>query len=115
MATSSSVTIAGSSLLGQTPELVAWGIGIFLAVLMLRRGGGKAEKLLLAGCSLMFAVKIISWYLGIITPWIREQAISAQGMGVIYSLARGLPSLAGFIYLVIAFWVRFRAGRQVAA
>ncbi len=111
----SSVQIVEISILKYLPELLAWGIGIFLAVLMLRRGGSKAEKMLLAGCSLMFAVKVISWCLGIMTPWIREQAISAQGMGIIYSLAAGLPSLAGFICLVIAFWVRFRVERQVAA
>ena len=111
----SSVQIVEISILKHLPEFLAWGIGIFLAVLMVRRGGGKAEKLLLAGCCLMFTVKVISWCLGIMTPWIREQAISAQGMGFIYSLAAGLPSLAGSICLVIAFWVRFRVERQVVA
>ena len=86
-----------------------------MAVLMVRRGGARAEKLFLAGCSLMFTVEVISWCLGLMIPWLREQGISAQGIGIVYSLAAGLPSLAGSICLVIAFWVRFRVERQVVA
>ena len=45
---------------GNIPGLVAWLVGIVLAALMIKREGGKAEKFLLAGFSLMCAVRIFS-------------------------------------------------------
>lgn len=39
----------GPALLAKIPMLLVWLAGIALSVLMIRRGGGKAEKLLLAG------------------------------------------------------------------
>ncbi len=95
------------------PELVAWGIGLVLAIIMLRRGGAKAEKLLLAGCCMIFVAGIISLLLGSMYPWLREQEISAQEYGFIMSIS-GIPSLAGFICLVLAFWFRFRSRKQEA-
>ena len=105
-----SFQIVEITILRYIPEILAWLFGIVLAVLMVRREGSKAEKLLLAGCSLMFAVGVISLFISGMTPWLREQGTSAQELGIIRSLA-AIPSLAGFICLVIAFWVRFRTGR----
>ena len=42
-------------MLTHIPELVAWCIGIILAVLMVRRGRGRAEKLFLTGNCLLSA------------------------------------------------------------
>ena len=110
----STVQIVDISILRYIPELVAWGIGIILAVLMVRWGGGKAEKLLLAGCGLMFAAQLISLLLTDMIPWMSEQRISAQGLGIIRSLSSGLPSLTGIICLVIAFRFRFRRKKVMA-
>ena len=110
-----SVQTVDISTLIYIPELLAWAVGIILAVLMVRQGGTKTEKLLLAGCSLMFAVRIISIILGSMVPWIQEQSLSAREMAIIFSLASGLPGLAGFICLILAFWLRFRRGKQVSA
>ena len=104
--------LVGPSLLRHAPELLGWLVGVILVLRMLRRGGGKAEKLFLAGCSLMFAVRIISLLLDNMVPWMREQGMGAQGIGTIYSLVSGMPSLAGFVCLVFAYWVRFRTKRQ---
>ncbi len=108
-----SVQIVDISILRFIPGIVAWLVGIVLAVIMVRRGGGKAEKLLLSGCILMFAVGVISICLGSMLPWLREQRISAQQFGLVLSIS-AIPSLAGFICLVWAFWVRFRTGRVSA-
>ena len=110
-----SVQIVEISILRYIPALLAWGIGIALGVLMVRRGSSKAEKLFLSGCALMFAVSIISMLLGSMMPWIQEQRIGAQEIGVIRSLLAGIPSLAGFVCLVWAFWIRFWARRQEPA
>ncbi len=110
-----SVQIVEISMLRYIPELVAWGIGLVLAVIMLRRGSGKAERLLLAGCSLMLFARAASILLGIMIPWLEQQRISAQGYGIIISLVAGIPSLAGLVCLVLAFWFRFRKRKPEAA
>ena len=102
------------------PELVAWGIGIILAVLMVRRGGGKAEKLLLAGCSLMFIVRLASPLLSeLVQSLISESGVShveiAQRMSLVVGIPTGILALAGLVCLVWAFWVRFRVRRKVSA
>ena len=116
----SSVQIIEISVFRYIPEIVAWGIGIVLAVLMLRRGGGKAEKLLLAGCSLMFFTKLASPLLHELVQWLEaERGMSnidiAQTMGLAINLPFTILSIAGFVCLVIAFRVRFRTGKQEPA
>ncbi len=109
----------GPSLLKNTPELMAWLLGIVLGVIMVRRGGGKAEKLLLAGCCLMFAVKLASPLLHELVQSLPRDGMSYAQIASRMSLFAGIPTsilgLAGFICLVWAFWVRFRARRQEPA
>jgi len=100
------------------PELVAWGIGVVLAIIMVRRGGGKAEKLLLAGCSLIFVTRLASPLLHeLVQRLVSEQGMShidiAQTMGLTVSLPLSILGLAGFVCLVLAFWMRFWPRRQV--
>ena len=109
----------GSSLLKNTPELMAWLFGIVLAVVMLRRGGARAEKLLLAGCSLVFLVDLINPLVReLVRRWMSEQDMSyvsaAQTIGLA-SLPMTVLSLAGLVCLVWAFWMRFRKERREAA
>jgi len=113
-----SVQVFEISILRYIPELVAWGIGIILAVLMVRRGGGKTEKLLLAGCALMFISALASPLLSeLVQSLMFEEGMSnlsrAQMMSLIVSLPSGILSLAGFICLVYAFWVRFKIRGRV--
>jgi len=91
------------------PELVAWAIGIALAIIMVRRGGSKAEKLLLSGCCLMFVIALIHPFLSGLVQWMRYEQIlnSAQSIGILYSIPLGVLGIAGFVCLVIAFWLRF--------
>ena len=111
-----SVQIVEISILRYIPELVAWGIGIVLAVLMVRRGGGKAEKLLLAGCSLMFAIQLVGPLLSQLAQWlVSERDMSLITLGLVNSLPLFTLGIAGLVCLVYAFWVRFRAGRQESA
>ena len=59
----------GISFLARLPYLLAWLVAIVFAVIMLRRGGGKAEKLLLAGSSFMFLIQVITPFLGGLARW----------------------------------------------
>jgi len=109
--------IIGSSFLGHIPSLVAWLVGIVFAMRMVRQGGGKAEKLLLAGCSLMFGAQLVSPFLSGLLRWlIHEQGMSrtlASGLAV--SLPMGVLGLAGIVCLVYAFWRRFWTRKQELA
>jgi hypothetical protein len=115
-----SFQIVEISILRYIPELLAWGFGIALAVLMVRRGGGKTEKLFLAGCSLIFVTRLASPLLsGFVQRLVSEQGMSyidiAQTVGLAVSLPMGILGLAGFVCLVLAFWMRFWSRRQVLA
>jgi len=100
----------GPAFLGNIPILLAWLVGIVLAVRMVRRGGGKAEKLLLIGCSLMFVAQVVSPFLRGLALWlIAEQGMNrASASGLALSLPIGILSMVGIICLVYAFWIKFR-------
>ncbi len=111
--------IAGSSLLRNTPELLAWLVGIVLAIKMVRRGGGKAEKLLLVGCSLIFASKLAFPLLVGLVRWLMSERgmsniATAQTMRLA-SLPAAILSIAALVCLVWAFWLRFWIKRREAA
>lgn len=106
-----SVQVVEISILRYIPEILAWLVGIVLAVLMVRRGGSKAEKLLLAGCSLIFIATLASPLVReLVQSLMWEQDMSnlakAQTMGWA-TLPLSILSLAGLVCLVWAFWVRF--------
>lgn len=95
---------------GSIPIFLAWLVGIVLAVRMVRRGGGKAEKLLLIGCSLMFVAQIVNPFLRGLALWmVHEQGMSrASASGLAFSLPIGILSMAGIVCLVYAFWLKFK-------
>jgi len=102
-------------LIATTPELITWCIGIVLAIIMIKRGGARAEKLFLSGCIIMLIVAVISGFI----PWFYKQQIGglilgAREIGIIVSIVSGIPGLAGFVCLVVAFWLRFRMKRVEA-
>ena len=103
----------GPALLFKSPMLVAWIVGIVLAARMLKKGGGKAERLLLIGCCLMLAETLISSFTQVLLLWlIGERKVTAQDIGFTMSIARiplGIISLAGIVCLVYAFWIKFRS------
>lgn len=98
------------SLLINLPWLLAWLVGIILAVHMIRRGGGKAEKLLLIGCSLTFFSNIIHPFLQGLAPWlvVKDIANSVGMAGLVLSLPVIIMNMAGIVCLVVAFWIRWR-------
>ncbi len=114
-----SVKMVEISILRYIPEVLGWGIGIVLDVLMVRRGGGRAEKLLLAGCSLMFTVRLAVPLLSELVRWLEtERGMSniaiAQTMGLAINLPFSILTIAGLVCLVWAFWVRFKPRKQVS-
>ena len=99
----------GPSLLGSSPILVAWLVGVVLAVRMVRRGG-KAEHLLLIGCSLMFVAQIVRPFLTALALWLvhEHEMTRVSSIGLIFSLPTSIMNMAGIICLMFAFWIRWK-------
>ena len=98
------------SLLGSIPVLLAWLVGIVLATLMLRRGGRKAEYLLLIGCSLMFVAQLVRPFLTGLALWLVAECgmTRASASGLAFSIPISILSMAGIVCLVFAFWTRWK-------
>lgn len=101
-----------STLIRMIPSLIVWMIGLGLSIKMLRRGGSRPEKLLVAGCSLILLRMILSPFPRIIADmWVNREDLSAvefARMISIFSIPGMIFSLAGFICLVMAFWIKFK-------
>ncbi|MDD5537393.1 MAG: hypothetical protein PHF12_00325 [Candidatus Omnitrophica bacterium] len=95
------------------PYIAGWIVAVILAVIMVSRGGRKPEKLFLTGACLMLAERLASPLLvSFWAPLIREQGIRSMASSAwIFSLPLGLLTLAGFVCLVWAFWLRFWKAR----
>ncbi|MFC1921096.1 hypothetical protein ACFLYQ_05170 [Chloroflexota bacterium] len=102
----------GVNLLKSIPGLIAWITGVIVAVIMIRRGGAKAEKLLLIGCSLMLFNAFANPFLRGLTSYLAyEKDISYQVIGWI-PMPLAVISLGGFICLVWSFWLKFWKKRK---
>ena len=101
--------IVGLPLLASTPVLLAWLVGIILAIRMLRQGGG-AERLLLVGCCLMFAARIANPFLAVLALWLTAEGgmSRASATGLVISIPTSILSMVGIICLIFAFWTHWK-------
>ena len=93
------------------PALLLWIAVIVLVAILLRRGGGRAERFLIVGASL----KIIDNLLGLAAFAILHGLINrgysmAYANSVVfgYGIFCNVVGMAGIICLVYAFWVKFK-------
>lgn len=114
METSVSIAVFTGDFISRVPHLVAWTVAIILAVIMVRRGGGKAERLFLAGSGLMLISTLASPLLKELSTWlVTEQGMSrAAASGWFISLPLGILTVASFGCLVSAFWMRFMTKKE---
>ncbi len=111
-------------LIGVAPYLAGWIAVIVLASLMLRRGGGKAERFLVAGASLMLAKTLFGGFSANIRALLQLRLVVERGWDqpslipifTAIDIFIGCIGLAGIICLVYAFWVKFKTtdGREGA-
>lgn len=107
-----SVFIGG--LVGVTPNLAGWIVVIILAAIILRRGG-RAERFIIVGASLKLFSNLLNIPAAAIVPWLIHGGATityATLADSVYQILRGVVSMAGIIFLIYAFWLKFRAGRQ---
>ena len=101
----------GISFVGRIPYLAAWIVAVVFAARMVRRGGEKAEKFLLTGCSLMLFNQVVMPFLGALSRWmVHEQGMPISAIGIA-QIPIGILTLAGIVCLVYAFWVKFKTGK----
>jgi len=93
------------------PALLLWITVIVLVAILLRRGGDRAERFLIAGASL----KITSNLLGLASSTILHELINrgysiAYANSVIfgYGIFCNVVGMASVICLIYAFWVKFK-------
>ena len=106
-------------LIGAAPNLALWIAVIVLATLILRRGGGRAERFLIAGASLELVSNLLNIPTAAIVPWLVQKGYSityASSLASGYGVLRGVVGMAGIICLIYAFWVKFKTtdGREGA-
>ena len=100
----------------QSPVLLFWIAALIFGIVMLRRGGGRAERFFIAGAS----VKILGNLLNIprfaTVLWIiPERPIKASDVTTvlsIYDLFVEIIGMAGILLLIYAFWVKFNEMRN---
>ena len=98
-------------LIGVAPSLAFWIAVIVLAAIMLRRGGGKAERFLIAGASLKIIGNLLNIPTAAIVPWFVSRGYSMDNTVSLveyYGIFLNVIGMAGIICLIYAFWVKFK-------
>ena len=100
-------------LISAAPPLVGWIVAVVLAAIMLRRGGGRSERFLLAGTSLMLVQSLVAIPTMALSIWLTADRgmanVEVASVLSIFGLVRGCIGLTGIICLVYAFWIKFKA------
>lgn len=105
-----------SGFLPAIPSLIAWTAAIVLSIMMLKKGGGRPEKFLLAGSCLMLVSALIpAPLIALIPSLIAGGATNMQAATVasIFNIASGIFGAGGIICLIYAFWQKFKAKPDV--
>ena len=98
-------------LIGIAPALVLWIAVIVFAVIMLRRGGGRAERFLVTGASLKIISNLLSIPSFAILHWFIQKGYSIDYANSVvsgYGISCKVIGMAGIICLVYAFWIKFK-------
>ncbi len=98
-------------LLGSAPSLVVWIAVIVVAIVILRRRGGRAERFLVAGASLGIVGSLLYIPAVLFVPLLITEGRTieyATGFVAVYDVIRDIVSAAGLICFIYAFWVKFK-------
>ncbi len=93
------------------PALVLWIAVIIFAAVMLRRGGGRAERFLITGAGIKIIGNLLSIPAAFITLWLVDRGYSmdyASSVSNYCGIFLNIIGMAGIICLIYAFWVKFK-------
>ena len=99
------------SIIGVAPSLAVWIAVIVLATFILRRGGGRAERFLIAGASLKLVSNLLTIPTAAIVPLLIEKGATityATSLASGYGILTGIVSALGIICFIYAFCVKFK-------
>ena len=105
------ISIFTAGLINAAPSLVIWIAAIVLATVLLRRGGGRAEKFLLTGAGVMLVSSLLMIPGIVVVPYLVERGApmtDAASASWSLNLLRNVIGMVGIICLVYAFWVKFK-------
>ncbi len=100
----------------QSPILLFWIAVLIFAIVMLRRGGGRAERFLIAGASVKILANLLNIPRFFFVTWLipgrhkSESDILPVLTG--YDIFVGVVSMVGLLLLLYAFWVKFNEMRN---
>ena len=102
------------ALAAMTPVLLFWTAVIILGAIMLGRGGGRAERFLIAGAGIKIIGNLISVPSSYFTFRLLAENFNTDSVITINQgihIAANIVGMAGIICLVYAFWVKFKTVR----
>jgi hypothetical protein len=101
-------------------QAVIWILPVIAGIIMVRRGGKRPERFFLIGSALMVLENLV-WAMRKIhtqlitteifnqgSEAIRELGSRITSVIVVYSVIKDLLFLAGMVFLVYAFWLKFK-------
>ena len=97
-------------LTGKAPALALWIAVIIFGIVMLRRGGGRAERFLIAGAGVKILGNLLSVPWVVISLWLHQEDYSItyiNSITTVINIFFNIVSMAGIICLIYAFWVKF--------
>ena len=107
-----------SGILGALPTFIyvaAWTVAVVFAMRMVRSNGGRPERFLVIGASLMLASSVVKCAWAVSVPWLMPRLIEAgtdhKTISLMFSAVSfvcACISLAGIVFLVYAFWQKFK-------
>ncbi len=106
------------SLVNSAPGLTVWIVALVLSIVLLNRGGGRPERLLIIGSSLMLASTFLRVFVPVIQRYLIHSGltnVSAAGIISGINIFLGLISLAGIICLFYAVWKKFNTRARAIA
>ena len=98
-------------LLANSPALVFWIAVIIFAVIRLRRGGGRAERFLMAGAGIKITGNLLRIPTAFMPLWFVDRDYSltyASSVSNYCSIFLNIIGMAGIICLLYAFWIKFK-------
>ena len=107
-----------AGLVSVSSALLFWIAALIFGIVMLKRGGGRAEKFLIAGASIKIAGLFLSVMLPLTTIWFFIRTDTLNGIPweiIFYQTFLSFVSMAGIICLVYAFWVKFKTREIVGS
>ncbi len=95
----------------QAPALIFWIAVIIFGIVMLRRGGGRAERFFIAGAGVKILGNMFFLPWLVILPWLHREdygIISINSISTGIDIFFNVISMAGIILLIYAFWLKFK-------